>query len=69
MDRFFDDIVNFIRNMNSGIKITVYIVMFLLAGVFLYLSIRRKNDKHPLAWGWLVLCVLCIAMGVTLAVL
>ena len=25
---------------------------------------RKKNDKVPIAWGWMILCVLCILLSI-----
>ena len=65
MREFFVSAFNtLVRNVDRPIKIIISIVAFLLSFWFLSKSLRKKNDKMPLAWGWFVLCLLCAFIGV-----
>lgn len=65
MGSFFSSIINkCIRNLDYGVRVGIGIALF-TAAIFLFkMSIRRKNDSHPIAWGWLILSVLSLFLGI-----
>lgn len=59
MKQFFISVFNtLVRNLDWPFKVLIATCLFLLAFFSVKQSIRRKNDKAPLAWGWIVLSVI-----------
>ena len=52
-----------VRNLDYKVRIIISVVFFVLAVFSLLWSIRKKNDKHPIAWGWMILCVLSLFLS------
>lgn len=69
MKQIFISVFNIlVRNVNPGLKVILSFCFFGLSAYFLVLSIRKKNDKNPIAWGWLILCLVCMSLGVVYSV-
>ena len=69
MKQFFITVFNtLVRDLSPALKATLAVVFYLLAVMALYLSIRKKNDKHPIAWGWMVLCIVSVAIAVVYSI-
>lgn len=61
---FFNSIFNtLVRYVDWSTRITISFVFIILAVFTLMLSIRKKNDAHPLSIGWFLLSL--IAMGLS----
>ena len=66
MKEFFVSLFNnLVRDVSPTVRIIVVVVAFLLAILSVYWCIRKKNDSHPIAWGWVVLCIVSLAVAVT----
>ena len=69
MKQFFISLFNFlVRGPDRTLAITISVAFFILAILCVYWSIRKKNDAHPIAWGWIVLCIISLAISVTYVV-
>ena len=69
MKEFFISLFNtLVRDISPTVRIIVSSAFFILAILCVYWSIRRKNDAHPIAWGWIVLCIISLAISVTYVV-
>ena len=55
---------NCVRLVPWGWRITIACVLFGICLLCLKLSFRKKNDKHPIAVGFFVLCVLALFLAV-----
>ena len=53
-----------VRNVHYSVRIIICLAFFGLAAYFLMRSIRPKNHKQPIAWGWFTLCLFCMALSV-----
>lgn len=61
----FNTILNtLIRNVPYGLRIVISLLLFLLAILSIIWAIKPKDDKHPIAWGWLVLCFISMGMSI-----
>ena len=65
MKQFFNTVLNtLIRDLSYPVRASIGSVLFILGVVSLVLSLRKKNDSHPIAWGWLVLCIISVALAI-----
>ena len=65
MREFFNKIFNtLVRDVDPALKITLSAGFFILAIFCVLWSFRKKNDAHPIAWGWIVLCIISLALAV-----
>ena len=65
IQKFFNDMINtLIRDLPMKVRITISVVLFMLAFGTLILSIRKKNDKAPLSVGWFILTIVLVALSV-----
>ncbi len=70
MSNFFNTIINtLIRNLSYGVRVTISAGLFVVALISLKLSIKKKNDTHPIAWGWMILCLISAFLSVIYLVL
>lgn len=53
-----------VRNIDYSIRIIISLAFFVFATWSLSKSIRKKNDKEPIAWGWFIGCCLTMAVSV-----
>ena len=53
-----------IRNVHYSVRVIISLAFFALAAFCLMKSIRKKNDVHPIAWGWFILCFICMLLAV-----
>ena len=61
----FNTIINtLVRDISYPVRCIIAAVFFLLAVLTLIWSIRKKNDKYPIAWGWMILSVISLALTV-----
>lgn len=64
LNGFFNNILdNLVRHLDTTTRNLISFILFLLAGVSLYLSIRKKNDAKPLSLGWFILTFILIAVS------
>ena len=64
LNGFFNNILDtLVRHLDTTTRNLISFVLFLLAGVSLYLSIRKKNDAKPLSLGWFILTFILIAIS------
>ena len=69
MKEFFISLFNtLVRDVSPTVRIIVSVAFFILAILCIYWSFRKKNDDHPIAWGWIVLCIISLAISVTYVV-
>ena len=69
MKEFFVSVLNAcVRNLQWGWRITICVACFCAALLFLKLSFRKKDDKHPLALGWFLLCLLSLFIAIVYVV-
>jgi len=65
MKQFFNTVLNtLIREVSYPVRAVIGSLLFILGVVSLVLSLRKKNDAHPVAWGWLVLCIISVALAI-----
>lgn len=61
---FINTILNtLIRNVNYTIRVMIAFGLFFFSVLCLLWSIRKKNDKYPIAWGWFILCVISMFLS------
>lgn len=53
-----------VRNLHYSIRIIIALAFIALATYALIKSIRKKDDKNPLAYGWFTLCILSMILSV-----
>ena len=64
LNGFFNNILDtLVRHLDTTTRNLISFILFLLAGVSLYLSIRKKNDAKPLSLGWFILTFILIAIS------
>lgn len=64
LNGFFNNIFDtLVRHLNTTTRNLISFLLFLLAGVSLYLSIRKKNDGKPLSLGWFILTFVLVAIS------
>ena len=65
MRKFLNNILNkLVRDISYGWRVVIASAFLFLAIFALYKTIRRKNDSHPLAIGWLILFLVCTFISV-----
>jgi hypothetical protein len=65
MVNIFNTIINtLIRDVSYTARLIIAFALFFLAVLSLIWSIRRKNDVHPIAWGWMLLCIICVVLAI-----
>ena len=65
MKKFFNSVLNvLIRDLPFAVRIGISVVLFFVALFALYKTLRKKNDTHPIAIGWLILFVVCIFLSI-----
>ena len=70
MKSFFNAVINtLIRNVSYPVRLAIAFGLMFLAILSLIWSIRRKNDAHPIAWGWMILFVISASLSVIYIVL
>lgn len=52
-----------IRNVDYKVRIIISVAFFMVSVFSLMWSVRKKNDKNPIAWGWMILCVLSLCLS------
>lgn len=64
LNGFFNNIFDtLVRHLSTTTRNLISFILFLLAGVCLYLSIRKKNDTKPLSLGWFILTFVLVAIS------
>lgn len=64
LNGFFNNIFDkLVRQLDTTQRNIISFVLFILAGVSLYLSIRKKNDAKPISLGWFILTFVLIAIS------
>ena len=53
-----------VRNVHYSIRCLISLAFFALCTFALMKSIRKKDDKHPIAWGWFILCFISMFLAV-----
>lgn len=62
---FFNTIIDtLIRNVHFSVRAIISLAFFALAAYSIMKSIKKKDDKHPIAWGWFILCFISMFLGV-----
>ncbi|MBR4124034.1 MAG: hypothetical protein IKR12_00510 [Clostridia bacterium] len=65
MKKFFNTVLNtLIRDLPYGLRVGIAAAFLFVAVFSLYKSLRKKNDIHPIAWGWMILFVLSLFMTI-----
>ncbi len=65
MANIFNSIINtMIRNLDMKVRIIIGFCLFIFAIFSLKKSIRKKNDKAPIAWGWMIFFVLSTILSI-----
>lgn len=65
MRDFFNSVLNtLVRDLPRWLQITIAFVFFAVALFSLYKTLRRKNDTHPIAVGWLILFIVSMFMSI-----
>lgn len=65
MVAFFNTVLDtLIRNVAYPIRAIICLAFLGLAAFCLIKSIRKKNDVHPIAWGWFILCFFSMLLAV-----
>ncbi len=64
LNGFFNNIFDtLVRHLGTTTRNLISFILFLLAGVSLYLSIRKKNDAKPLSLGWFILTFVLVGIS------
>ena len=64
LNGFFNNIFDkLVRQLDTTQRNIISFVLFIFAGVSLYLSIRKKNDAKPISLGWFILTFVLIAIS------
>lgn len=53
-----------VRSLSYGMRAFVAAILFCVAVLSFKLCFRKKNDKHPIAWGYYVLCLLSVFVAI-----
>lgn len=65
MKKFFNTVLNvLIRDLPYGVRIGIAVALFFVALFSLYKTLRKKNDSHPIAIGWIILFVVTISLSI-----
>ena len=65
MRDFFNSVLNkCIRDLPLGVRVGIAAALFFVALFALYKTIRKKNDSHPIAVGWLILFIVSLLLSV-----
>lgn len=65
MGKFFNNIINtLVRDLDYNVRVLIGLAFIIVATIALYKSIRKKNDLHPIAIGWMVLFLVCTFLGI-----
>lgn len=57
-----------VRDVDPTVKIILCCAFLFLAVLSFMWSIRKKNDKYPIAWGWMVLSILSACLAIVYSI-
>jgi|LGVF01.2.fsa_nt_gb hypothetical protein len=64
-DAIFNSIINtLIRDLPMATRASIGLTLFTVGLICFTYMFRKKNDLHPIKYGWATLFILCVGMAV-----